>query len=74
MSCYYFYVNTNSIEDSKGVKNHIDQRVNEIEEWIESCRANFGVRAEAKIREHLIYGYRPPHIVAQDNEQMQPVK
>lgn len=68
-----FYVNTNSIEDSKGVKNHIDQRVNEIEEWIESCRANFGVRAEAKIREHLIYGYRPPHIVAQDNEEMQPV-
>tara|TARA_Y100001970_G_scaffold217081_1_gene265812 strand:- start:256 stop:1344 length:1089 start_codon:yes stop_codon:yes gene_type:complete len=69
-----FYVNTNNIEDEYAVVSLIQARIKEIEAWITTVGILFGKKAERKVRDHLEYGYRPPHIVAKDNEKMQPVK
>lgn len=59
-----FYVNTNKIENASGIDRAINARIKEIEEIFDSLDK---INGTGKIlREHLVYGNRPPQIVGSD--------
>ena len=72
-STVHFYVNTNKCEDAFGVLNLIALRIKEIESHIDNLGNLLGQDAAVTLRKHLRYGYRPPHIVDLDNQQLVPV-
>ena len=55
------------------VLNLIALRIKEIESHIDNLGNLLGQDAAATLRKHLRYGYRPPHIVDLDNQQLVPV-
>lgn len=66
----HFYVNTNNVEDALGVLHLIRERMDEIEEHIENIGKILGKSEAARIRSYLNYGYRLPHLVDLDRNDL----
>lgn len=66
----HFYVNTNNVEDELGVIHLIKERIDEIEEHIENIGKVLGKSESARIRSYLTYGYRLPHLVDLDRNDL----
>ena len=69
----HFYVNTNKCDDPLHVINKINARIKEIEDYIDDI-GSVNKEAAKSLRDHLVYGYRPPHIVSLDKGNLQPVR
>jgi hypothetical protein len=66
----HFYVNTNNVEDELGVLHLIKERTDEIEEHITNIGKVLGKSEAARIRSYLTYGYRLPHLVDLDRNNL----
>jgi len=69
----HFYVNTNNVDDELGVLHLIRERMDEIEEHIENIGKILGKNEAARIRSYLTYGYRLPHLVDLDRNNLVPL-
>lgn len=66
----HFYVNTNNVDDELGVLHLIRERMDEIEEHIENIGKVLGKNEAVRIRSYLSYGYRLPHLVDLDRNDL----
>ena len=66
----HFYVNTNNVNDELGVLHLIRERMDEIEEHIDNIGKVLGKNEAARIRSYLSYGYRLPHLVDLDRNDL----
>ena len=66
-------MNTNKCDDPLHVINKINARIKEIEDYIDDI-GSVNKEAAKILRDHLVYGFRPPHIVSLDKGNLQPVR